>query len=261
MASEDPIRSMHEKAYFHMLRSMLSGELAAGTLLAEASLAKQLGISRTPLREAIRRLAAEGFLRQIPNRGSMVVKFSRRDLAELYELHEALEVYAVGKAAEHPLGISDLEQIQRSVDDVLRLREELVASGEPGLTAEQMQRFVQIDLNFHATLVRAAANRRILKVIADTRVLLNVFAMRRTGHRAAQLAEIHGYHNDILQAVVRKDPEAAMRLMGEHLRLGQGERLREYDEWEREVAISQTGQDFAGVAGWNPRPIPGEADS
>lgn len=261
MASEAPIQSMQEKAYFHLLRRMLAGELAAGTPLSEASLAKQLGISRTPLREAIRRLAAEGFLRQIPNRGSMVVEFSKRDIGELYELREALEVYAVGKAAEHALRPSDLEYIEQSVCDVLLLRDELVASEEPGLTAEQMQRFVQIDLSFHATLVRAAANRRILKVIADTRVLLNVFALRRKGHRAAQLAEIHGYHNDILQAVVRKDPEAAMRLMGEHIRLSRQERLREYDEWEREVAISQTGKDFAGVAGWNPLQIPGEADS
>lgn len=260
MANEEPIKSMQEKAYFHLLRRMLSGELAAGTPLSEASLAKELGISRTPLREAIRRLAAEGFVRQIPNRGSMVVEFSKRDIAELYELREALEVYAVGKAAEHTLRPSDLEHLERTLREVLGLRDELVASGQAGLTAEQMQRFVQIDLAFHATLVRAAANRRILKVIADTRVLLNVFAMRRRGHGAPQLAEIHGYHNDILRAVVRRDPGAAMRLMGEHIRVSQRERLREHDEWEREVAISQTGQDLATAARWEPFLTPAKTE-
>ena len=260
MANEEPIQSMQEKAYFHLLRRMLSGELAAGTPLSEASLAKELGISRTPLREAIRRLAAEGFLRQIPNRGSMVVEFSKRDIGELYELREALEVYAVGKAAEHALRPADREHLERTLNDVLALRDELLGSGEPGLTAEQMQRFVQIDLGFHATLVRAAANRRILKVIADTRVLLNVFAMRRKGHSAELLADIHRYHSEVLRAVVEKNPEEARRLMGEHIQISQRERLREFDDWEREVAISQTGTDLASVVGWNHHTSSSEAE-
>ncbi|HTX36435.1 MAG TPA: GntR family transcriptional regulator [Bryobacteraceae bacterium] len=239
---EEPIQSRQDKAYFHLLRRILSGALPAGTPLPEALLAKQLGISRTPLREAIRRLAAEGFLRQIPNRGSIVAEFSKRDIGELYELREALEVYAIGKAAECTLRPQDLENLQRLVADVLALRDELVASGEPGLSAEQMQRFVQVDLSFHTTLVRTAANRFILKAFADTRVLLNIFAMRRKGHSAELLAEIHIYHSEVLAAVVRRDPVAAMRLMGEHIRLSQQERLREYDEWERDALLDRTSQ-------------------
>jgi DNA-binding GntR family transcriptional regulator len=251
MSNGEPVSSMQEKAYLHLLKRMLSGDLPAGTPLAELALAKELGISRTPLREAIRRLAAEGFVRQIPNRGSMVVEFSKRDIAELYELREALEVYAVGKAAEHTLRPSDLELLQQGVCALLVLRDELVTSGQPGLTAEQMQRHVQIDLSFHTTLLRAAANRRILKAVTDTRVLLNIFAMRRKGHSAAQLAETHRYHSEILNAVVRKDAEAAMRLMGEHIRVSQGERVREYDEWEHEVAMRQSAAGLAGVVHWD----------
>lgn len=244
---DEPIQSMQEKAYFHILRRMLSGELPAGMPLSEASLARELGISRTPLREVTRRLAAEGFLRHIPNRGSMVAEFSKRDIAELYELREALEVYAVGKAAEHMLRPQDLQHLQQLIEDVLILREDLVASGEPELTTGQMQRFVQIDLNFHATLVRAAANRRLLKAFADTRVLLNIFALRRRGHGATQLAEIHGYHGEILAAVVRRDSETAMRLMRDHIRLSQKERLLEYDEWERDLALSHPEPGLMGV--------------
>ncbi len=239
---EGPIQSRQDKAYFHLLRRMLSGDLPAGTPLPEALLAKQLGISRTPLREAIRRLAAEGFLRQIPNRGSIVAEFSKRDIAELYELREALEVYAIGKAAERRLRPQDLENLQRLVADVLALREELVASGEPCLSAEQLQRFVQVDLSFHTTLVRTAANRFILKAFADTRILLNIFAMRRKGHNAELLAGIHSYHSEVLAAVVRKDSVAAMRFMGEHIRLSQQERLREYDEWEHDTLMNRTSQ-------------------
>jgi DNA-binding GntR family transcriptional regulator len=240
-AADEPIQSMQERAYFHILRSMLNGELPAGTPLSEPSLARQLGISRTPLREAIRRLAAEGFLKQIPNRGSMVAEFSKRDIGELYGLREALEVYGVGMAAEHTLRAQDLEHLRQLLNDVLVLRDELVASGNPGLTAAQMKRFVENDLSFHATLVRAAANRRLLKAFGDTRILLNIFALRRKGHSPGQLADIHGYHCQIVDAVVRQDPEAAMRLMRDHIRLSRRERLAEYDEWEREMALSHTG--------------------
>lgn len=244
---DELVQSMQERAYSFILRRMLSGELPAGTPLSEASLARELGISRTPLREAIRRLAAEGFLRQTPNRGSNVVEFSKRDIAELYDLREALEVYAAGKAAEHSLRPSDLATLQDLVKGVLVLRDELLLSGEPRLSPEQMQRFVTNDLSFHATLVRSAANRRILKVVADTRVLINIFAMRRTGHSAVQLLEIHGYHSEVVGAVARKEADLAMRLIGEHIRVSKQERLRDYDEWEHESAISDAGAVLAGL--------------
>jgi DNA-binding GntR family transcriptional regulator len=250
---------MQERAYLHLLKRMLSGELSAGTPLSEAALAKEVGISRTPLREAIRRLAAEGFVRQIPNRGSMVVEFSKRDIGELYELREALEVYAVGKAAEHTLPPVELEHLECGISALLALRDELLATGQAGPTAKQMQQLVQIDLSFHSTLLRAAANRRILKTAADTRVLLNIFAMRRNGHSAAQLAEIHRYHSQVLDAVVRKNPEMAMRLMGEHIRVSRRERLAEYDEWEREAALREVGAELAAVSGWEALPIPSAA--
>jgi DNA-binding GntR family transcriptional regulator len=240
-------QSMREKAYLYLQRKILSGELPAGTALSEASIARELGSSRTPLREAIGQLVAQGFLRQIPNRGSVVVEFGRRDVAELYELREALEVYAVGKAAEHTLRPSDLEALHRLVTDILVLRDELEQTGEPRLNAAQMRRFVQIDLSFHAMLVRAAGNRRILKVFGDARVLLNIFAMRRKGHHAAQLSEIHRYHNEILAAVAGKDPETAMRLLSEHIRVSKQERLEEYEEWEHETALGHLLPGFAGV--------------
>jgi DNA-binding GntR family transcriptional regulator len=164
-----------------------------------------------------------------------VVEFSKRDIAELYDLREALEVYAAGKAAEHSLRPSDLATLQDLVKGVLVLRDELLLSGEPRLSPEQMQRFVANDLSFHATLVRSAANRRILKVVADTRVLINIFAMRRTGH------------SEVVGAVVRKEADLAMRLMGEHIRVSKQERLRDYDEWEYESAISNADTGLAGL--------------
>lgn len=237
MKKENRAPSLGEKAYLYLRGKILSGELAPGAALSEASIARELGNSRGPLREAVRRLTAEGFLRQGPNGGSLVVEFSRRDVAELYDLREALEVYAAGKAAEHGLRDEERQALERTVKEILLLRDELEASGAPYLNADAMRRFIRIDLQFHTLLVRVAANARMLKVVADTRVLLNIFAIRRKGHDAAQLTEIHRYHSQILAAIVRSDPHEGTRLLGEHIRVSKEERLKEFDEREREAAL------------------------
>jgi len=232
-------QSIQEKAYTHIRGKILSGEFAPGSALSEASIARELGNSRGPLREAVRRLTAEGLLRPAPNGGNVVVDFSSREVAELYELREALEVYAAGKAAEHGLRRSELDALRDLVQAVLDLRDELEQSGEHHLGTEAMARFIRIDLQFHNTLVRAGANSRILKVVADTRVLLNIFGIRRKGHDVEQLTQIHRYHHDILQAIARKDPPEAKRLLGEHIRVSKEERLKEHEEWEREAALGK----------------------
>jgi DNA-binding GntR family transcriptional regulator len=239
MKKLDIPHSIQEKAYIHIRGKILSGEFPPGTGLSEASIARELGNSRGPLREAVRRLTAEGLLRPSPTGGSVVVDFSRRDVAELYELREALEVYAAGKAAEHGLRRAELDTLQELIDAVLLLRDELQVSGKHHLGTEAMARFIRIDFQFHNTLVRAAANSRILKAVADTRVLLNIFGIRRKGHDVAQLTDIHRYHNQILLAIARKDPQEAMRLLGEHIRVSKEERLKEHDDWEREAALGQ----------------------
>jgi DNA-binding GntR family transcriptional regulator len=233
-------QSMQEKAYSYLREKILSGEFAPGVALSEVSIARELGNSRGPLREAVRRLRAEGLLRQAPTGGSVVVEFSRREVAELYELREALELYACGKAAEHGLGPSALEVMQHVVSDILVLRDELRKSGQHHLGTAAMQRFIRTDLLFHNTLVRAAANSRILKAVTDTRVLLNIFGLRRKGHDAAQLTRIHHEHNEILAAIARRDPQEAVRLLREHIRVSMEERLKEHDEKEREAALEHT---------------------
>jgi DNA-binding GntR family transcriptional regulator len=253
-------QSIRERAYVFIRGKILSGEFAPGAALSEASIAREMGNSRGPLREAVRRLTAEGFLRPAPSGGSVVVNFSRRDVAELYELREALEVYAAGKAAERGLRPAELDTMQELVDAVLLLRDEVKTSGEHHLGTVAMRRFIRIDLEFHNTLVRAAANSRILKTVADTRVLLNIFGIRRNGHNVQQLTQIHGYHNQILMAIGRKDPTEAMRLLGEHIRVSKEERLREHDDWEREAALGQYPVDPDAASSVSPEEIPARAE-
>ncbi len=228
--------NIREAAYRHIQRKILAGELEAGAPISEVLLAKQLGSSRTPVREAIGQLAAEGFLQQIPKRGTVVARLARHDILELYELREALEVYAVGKIALHGLDPADLEELHR----LALLPLELEAGLRPGqqLDAAGMRRLMKADLAFHTLLIRSAGNGRILKVIGDTRLLMRIFAIRRQGHDGEQLAAIHRSHAAIVDAVARCAPETAARLMAQHIRTSCDERLEAFDDWQRNASVA-----------------------
>jgi len=226
-----PEGNIREAAYRYIQRKILSGELGAGDLVSESSLAKELGSSRTPVREAIGQLAAEGLLEQIPARGTVVVQLSRSDIVDLYELREALEVYAVSKVARDGLVGSHIGRLREYAEEPLRLCEELERSGRLRLDGEQMQRFMAADLAFHSLLIRCAGNRRILKVLSSTRLLIRIFSIHRQGHDSAQLRQIYAYHSGILDAVLNRRPEEAARLETEHIRASCQERLEAFDDW------------------------------
>src|ERR1700712_3847581 len=91
--------TIREKAYQYIQSRIADGDLPSGSAISELLLAKELGSSRTPVREALGQLVSEGLLEQTPNRGTIVVRLSREDIVDLYELREALEVYVVAKVA------------------------------------------------------------------------------------------------------------------------------------------------------------------
>src|SRR5690348_17311473 len=179
--------SLRERAYNHIQRAIASGELLPDTVISEVVLSKQLKMSRTPVREAINQLVAEGLLEQTPNRGTLVVRLKRQDVIDLYELREALEVYAARKAAQLTLRPADLERWEQFSNEILKLRDEMRQSGQSVLNRDQMRRFIASDLSFHNMLMHMAVNARILKVLNDTRLLIRIFGMERPGYDGATL--------------------------------------------------------------------------
>ncbi len=214
-------------AHRHILAQVAAGSLPTGAALSEVSLAEQLGVSRTPVREAIGRLVAEGIL-QKTDRGAVVVEPTRQDIIELYELREALEVYSIGKVAEARLGARQFETLSSLVNDVQSAAVALKKSGKAALAGEALRKFIQSDLQFHMLLLHASGNQRMLKILDSTRLILRVFSLRREHHTAKLLEEIHRFHYNILNAVAAGRREEAMQLLGEHIRLSRDERLADY---------------------------------
>ena len=239
--------SMRERAYAYIQRKIASGELKPDVPISELVLAKELKMSRTPIREALGQLVAEGLLDQTPNRGTVVVQLGRQDIIDLYELREALEVYSARKAAQLSLRPIDLQRWQDLSSEIRHLKGELEKSEKAALNAEQMHRFVTSDLSFHNMLMRMAVNSRMLKVVNETRLLIRIFAIRRPGYSAATLGRIHEQHDSILQAVAGHDAELATQLLTRHIRTSLEESLDAYDLWEQETSLKKNIPTFFGL--------------
>lgn len=236
--------TMREKSYQHIHSLISNGQLKAGSAISELILAKELGSSRTPIREAIGQLVAEGLVEQTPTGTMLVVQLQREDVIELYELREALEIYSIWKVAQSNLHVLDRQRLQRLVDEMLTLKQELDKSGNLALDEDQMQRFLASDFAFHSLLMSMAHNSRIQKIINEMRLLMRIFSIHRRGHEALLLARIHEQHQQILNAIIDQKPELARQVLSEHIRISLQERLEEFNYSRREQSFRDSLPNF-----------------
>jgi DNA-binding GntR family transcriptional regulator len=228
-----PESSLQAKAYRYIQSKILSGEYASGAVLSELALSREIGISRTPVREALGKLTGEGFLEQVPGRGTTVRRPSRADIIELFELREALEVYSIAKVARQGLPDHESIRLDQLCGDMESVAEDLERRGEKRLSREQMERFLAVDLQHHLLLLRAAGNRRIVKLVRDARLLIRILALPHETHDIDQIRQILADHRGMLDAVRTGDAGRSVEICERHIRLSRQERLDDHDRWER----------------------------
>jgi DNA-binding GntR family transcriptional regulator len=226
--------TLRRKAYNYIHAKILSGDLPNGHQVSELSLAKEIGISRTPVREAVQQLQREGLVEQLPRLGTIVRTPERRDIVELFELREALEPFAVGLAARRAPR-SDFPTLDKLCAEMDGIGEELRESGKTTLDPTRLKRFLTTDMAFHVMLLRASGNHRMMRIVADSRVLLRIFSARRQEHNLAVLRETYQFHSHILEAVEKGDPVAATAAMAEHIQVSKRETLEHYDRVHAEA--------------------------
>ncbi|GBG58190.1 GntR family transcriptional regulator [Sporomusaceae bacterium FL31] len=184
--------------------SIRNGVLQPGERLMEIQLAEELGVSRTPVREAIRKLELEGYVIMLPRRGTYVANLSIKDINEVFEIRTALDVLATGLAAER-ITEEELEQLERL----------LVQIGEY-IEQNDMEKIVEIDTQFHDILYRASRNDRLVGIINNLREQLTRFrsiSMSYPGRLKKTLEE----HSRMVEAIAQRDVELAQRLAVEHM--------------------------------------------
>ena len=231
--------SLSLKAYRSIQSRIYSGSLAVGSVVSEVSLAEELGVSRTPVREAIRRLCSEGLLEQVPRFGTIVRRQTRNEIIELYQLREALESYAVGIAAQ-TISPEDLKQMETYCEHIRVMAHKLRDSGKDVLDSAEMGRFLAVDMAFHTLMIHVAGNSRITKLVTESKVLTGCFF--RTNRRQHNLEIIVGayrFHVRILRALQRGDAEAAGRFTAEHIRAGLKGALQQYDQMKAAESVAK----------------------
>jgi DNA-binding GntR family transcriptional regulator len=182
-------------------------ELAPGAWVDEQSLADEFGISRTPMREALKVLAAEGLVELRPRRGCYVAELSERDLDEIFPVLALLE----GRVAQ--------EATQRATSADFSRLERIHADLERHAAAHDTDRFFEANQTFHGALQELAGNRWLSQLIDDTRKFLKLTrrdSLRLDGRIQASLAE----HRDILAAIRTQDAALAARRMHDHILSG-----------------------------------------
>ncbi len=190
---------------FHTLRdAILDGTLTPGTRLMELQLSSQLGVSRTPVREAMRLLGEEGLVHTSVRRGTIVAPIQEADLKDALEVREALETLAVKKACRN-MDSQMLKQLEKTEEDFERLR----TSGDVRGAAEK-------DSLFHKLIVEAAYNRRLFQAL--TRLHEEIFRYQLEDLKEADtLPRVRTEHRALLEAFRRKDEEAAVTAIRTHL--------------------------------------------
>ncbi|MGO4783262.1 GntR family transcriptional regulator [Cryobacterium sp. W22_MBD10_FK3] len=193
-----------ETVYLTLRGRILSGELGANAMLREQALAEELGVSRTPIREALRRLDEAGLVTFIPNRGATVVAWTREQVLETYFVRAGLEGRAAGLAA------------SRITPEEIDLLTVLIEAMEPVLTADDdagLAELGRLNAEFHRIVVSASRSPQLMTLTSSaTRVPLMASTFRRNG--AQYRARSNHQHRDILTALQSGDTiwaEVAMR--------------------------------------------------
>jgi DNA-binding GntR family transcriptional regulator len=187
-------------AYKAIRKSILEGDAGVESKLTEDALARKLGISKSPIREALTRLESEGLVRIAPRRGAFVVRFSARDVSELYGLREALEEYAVRNVTVSPELLDELRQ--------------RIEAAQACLRAEDLLSYIKEDVRFHRALAEATGNQRLIQALEHVQNQGIIFR-RDTFHLSSNVSL--EMHRRILAALEQNDREAAALLMRQHI--------------------------------------------
>ena len=202
-------RALYEEVAELIRQRIFSRELEPGSWIDELQIAKAYGISRTPLREALKVLAAEGLVTMKVRRGAYVTEVSEKDLRDVYHLLSLLESDAAAVVAQ-TASPAELKKLQM-------LHAELEAAGKPG--KEKHDKFFEVNEAFHMCLLELSQNKWRDQMVADLRKVMKLNrhnSLFKTGRITESLAE----HQAIMAALNAKDPVATAARMREHFANG-----------------------------------------
>lgn len=203
---EKPV-SLDERAYLNIKDAILKCVLQPGEALAEVRLAEDLGVSKTPIRNAMARLHQEGFLLSVPYKGHFVAEVTAEDVNEIYGLRGILECFLVRETTPQ-FSVPELDQIERTID-----------SAQAALDREDIAQYVLLNREFHHSFDRKYGQRRITDVLTnlDEHVQRIIFFILKNEYEDLLYRQRHE-HQLIFNAIRKGDVESAVQQMEAHLK-------------------------------------------
>ena len=210
--------SVRELAYNILKSDVLAGRFNPGERLTEEHLAKSLGVSRTPVREALHKLASEGLVKPLESRGFSVARDSREEMEDLFDIRAALEGYAIRLICAC-ITEKSIEELQ-----------ELILKAENALNRKKLDEIFGYNTQFHDRLHGVISHKsRFHSLIADTRNYVLRYRKDSLHYLAGARRTIDG-HKKILLAISLKDPDLCERVMREHIKEAKEEALHKISD-------------------------------
>jgi DNA-binding GntR family transcriptional regulator len=196
--------SLEEKVYFTLEEEILSGELEKGEALTEQALSLRLGVSRTPVRGALHRLAEDGLVKISANKGAVVLGIDKDDLVDIYNVRKRLEGLASLSAAEN-ITKEELKELRDSVE----LSEFYIAKADT-------EHVKELDTAFHQMIYKASGNRQLEKILTELHKKIKTYrklSLTVSGRLERSLEE----HREILDAIEKGNAQLADELTSRHI--------------------------------------------
>ena len=205
--------TIRKKVHSHIREQILSGEIGAGERLIEAKIARSIGTSRTPVREALHSLELEGLIESVPRKGYRVKQISDAEAVEIWEIRSLIEGLAARWAYEN-----DPARLARELKKNIALSEDRVSQGK-------LITFVDLDGQFHEIIARLSGGRRLLELAQSLRRYALRYRLESICLPDTALRAIEG-HKNILRAIENNDPETLSRAIRAHLEQSKQDTLR-----------------------------------
>ena len=197
--------SLKDKVLAILRKNLITGDLIEGELYSASAIAAELGVSTSPVREALLSLVDQGVMEAVRNRGYRVLPLGEKDRQEIHEMRALLEIPSMVRLAGHPEVITRETEFRQLADDIVRavVRGDVVA-------------YLEADLTFHLALLRILGNDRLVATVRSLRDQTRQMKLSaQLG--SAELTRTAASHLDLVDAMVAGDAEQLRRLMVEHL--------------------------------------------
>lgn len=207
-----PAKSKSDVAYRHLRRAIVTSQTGANEPLDETILMTQIGVGRTPLREALKRLALEQFIVWPPHRTPYVRAMSVDDFRKLYETRFLIEVSACGLAAER-IGVSELEALEEALERM-----------QAAVASDDAYEAVEMDYEIHSAIARGTKNRFLEEAV--NQLNCGSLVIWYQAHSQLGLGNAYTTHLDLVEAIRKGDRSAAEELMRQHIATSQRRQQR-----------------------------------